>query len=55
MDSISSITNNELKAELLTRDEELRKQLRIISSQKKIIAIGGVSFSITLLLFVLCR
>ena len=57
-DSINSTINSELKSELLARDEELRKQLQIVSKQKrqiKAITIGGVTVSIALLLFILCR
>ena len=57
-DSINSTINSELRSELLARDEELRKQLQIVSKQKKqikAITIGGVTVSIALLLFILCR
>lgn len=58
IDSINSTITNELRSELLARDEELKKQLQIVSKQKKqmkAITIGGVTISIALLLFILCR
>lgn len=58
MDSINTSINSQLRTELLVRDEELQKQLKIVSSQKKqirAITIGGVTVSVALLVFILCR
>ena len=58
MDSINSTISEELKAELLIRDEELRRQMQTVSRQKKqmkAITIGGVTISVALLLFIICR
>lgn len=58
MDSINTSINSQLRTELLVRDEELQKQLKIVSRQKKQIkglAIGGITVSVALLVFILCR
>lgn len=58
MDSINTSINNQLRTELLIRDEELQKQLKIVSRQKKqikAITIGGITISVALLVFILCR
>ena len=58
MDSINSLANTRLKAELIARDEELQKQLKVVSKQKKVIktlTIGGIAVSVALLVFLLYR
>ena len=58
MDSINTSINSQLRTELLVRDEELQKQLKIVSRQKKQIkglTIGGITVSVALLVFILCR
>lgn len=58
MDSINTSINNQLCSELVVRDEELQKQLKIVSRQKtqiKAITIGGITVSVALLVFILCR
>lgn len=58
MDSINSSISEELKAELLIRDKELRRQMQVAARQKKqikAITIGGVTISVALLLFIICR
>lgn len=58
MDSINSLANSRLKAELIVRDEELQKQLKVVSKQKKVIktlTIGGIAVSVALLVFLLYR
>lgn len=58
IDSVNASINSQLRTELLVRDEELQKQLKIVSSQKKqikAITIGGITVSVALLVFILCR
>lgn len=58
IDSINASINSQLRTELLIRDEELQKQLNIVSCQKKqikAITIGGLTVSVAFLVFVLCR
>ena len=58
MDSINTSINSQLRTELLVRDEELQKQRKIVSRQKKQIkglTIGGITVSVALLVFILCR
>lgn len=58
MDSINSLANSRLKAELIVRDEELQKQLKVASRQKRVIktlTIGGIAVSVALLVFLLYR
>ena len=58
MDSINSLANSRLKAELIVRDEELQKQLKVVSKQKRVIktlTISGIAVSVALLVFLLYR
>lgn len=58
MDSINTSINSQLRTELLVRDEELQKQRKIVSRQKRQIkglTIGGITVSVALLVFILCR